>query len=79
VVDRCHRHARFDQFDPPMVNDLVIGRCQAARESTLHWVPPLGCDNSLTPETVPLVELPLPEIRVFPGLHAGAPCVNLYS
>ena len=26
VVDRCRRHAGFDQLDPPAVHDLVIGR-----------------------------------------------------
>ena len=25
VVDRCRRHAGFDQLDPPTVHDLVVG------------------------------------------------------
>ncbi len=27
VVDRCRRHAGFDQLDPLAVHDLVVGRC----------------------------------------------------
>ena len=27
VMDRCCRHAGFDQVDPPAIHDLVVGRC----------------------------------------------------
>ncbi len=65
MVDRCRRHARLDQLDPPPVDDLVAGRrgdrhgpAEMVSNAQTHAVEYRGyqlCDGGRWPQKLGLV------------------------